>query len=291
MNLRQVEALVWLARLRSFSAAATQLHTTQPAITLRIQELEREMGATLFDRSRRGVSPTAEGRRCIALAEQILALSAELRGQAGAAVRGRAAVGVSEVIAHTWLPALFAAMDRAYPDVQMDVTIDTTPALLTELERGTLDVVLAGAHQLTTTRAVIDLGQVPFVWLGRERPRGRRPPFHPRDFEGMRVITWPRASAIHQSVEDWFRRNGANPVQRITCNTAATMATLAAAGLGVTLLPEIVVRPLLDSGQLCILPVKPALAPMRYWAVHVPERRGSLGKAVGEVARTVTTFR
>lgn len=292
MNLRQIEALVWLARLGSFRATANQLHATQPAITLRIQELERELGAKLFDRTRRAVSLTAEGRDCLALAEQILNVSAELRLKAGGkSVRGRVAVGVSEVIAQTWLPDLFSAMDRQYRDVQMDVIIDTTPALLDALESGQLDVVLAGTPHLATTHVVLDLGKVPFVWLGRGMLRGKRAPYHPRDFENERIITWPKVSAIYQSVEEWFTGSGVNPSRRITCNTAATMADLAAAGLGVTILPPVVVKPKLDAGLLRILPTQPAFPALGYWAIYVAKRRGSLGRIVAETAQNASTFR
>jgi len=292
MNLRQIEALVWLARLGSFRATAARLHTTQPAISLRIRDLERELGAVLFERNRREVRLTAEGRDCLARAERILLACDEFRDRPGReAVRGRVSVGVSEVIALTWLPRLFSAMDAAYPDVQMDVTIDTTPTLLRGLESGAQDVVLAGTSQLTTTHAATDLGSVPFVWLGSERIRGARAPYAPRDLAERRIITWPRDAAIHRSVEDWFQSDGASPTRRIACNTAAAMADLAAAGLGITLLPTAIVESKLRSRQLRILPTAPAFPPLRYWAVHVPRRRGSLGKAVAEVAQRVADFR
>src|SRR5262245_21110332 len=291
MNLRQIESLVWLARLRSFRAAAAHLHATQPAISVRIQELEKELGVTLIDRSRRAVSLTAEGRECLAYAEQIVTWSTELRARLGRrSLSGRVNLGVSEVIAHTWLPLLLATLDRTYPDVQIDTTINMTPALLQGLEAGDYDVILVGADRLTTTHSVLDLGKVAFVWLGRDWIGGKPPPYKPGDLGQSRVITWSKDAAIYPSIEDWFIRHGSHPMQRITCNTAATMATLAAAGLGITLLPTELVRPQLAAGTLRVLVTEPEFEPLRYWAIHVPTRQGALGRIVAQVANEVSSF-
>jgi DNA-binding transcriptional LysR family regulator len=72
----------------------------------------------------------------------------------------------------------------------------------------------------------------------------------PRDLQNRRIITWSKDAAIYRLVEDWFTRNGANPGQKITCNTAVTMASLTAAGLGVTLLPRELVKQELAAGML-----------------------------------------
>src|SRR4051794_35073816 len=123
MRLRQLESFVWVARLRSFRAAAERLHMTQPGVSIRIQELEKEVGASLIDRSKRGVNLTAEGRDCLAYAEQILSWSAELCLRAQSKnPRGRVSLGVSEMVAHTWLSDLLATMNSRYPEVQIDPT-------------------------------------------------------------------------------------------------------------------------------------------------------------------------
>src|SRR5262249_23586781 len=150
--------------------------------------------------------------------------------------RGRVSLGVSELIAHTWLPALLSTMGSRYPEVQIDTTIDMTPALLHGLEAGDYDVILAGAHRIATTFPTRSLGETTFHWLGRDPPEGK-PPFTPRDLERSRIITWSKDAAIYASIQDWFISHGAGSARRITCNTAATMASLAVAGLGITLLP------------------------------------------------------
>ena len=72
MNLRFVEAFLWVARLKSFKGAAEKLHTTQAAISSRIATLEEELGARLFERDNRSVTLTFRGTELVPLAERML---------------------------------------------------------------------------------------------------------------------------------------------------------------------------------------------------------------------------
>jgi DNA-binding transcriptional LysR family regulator len=291
MNLRQLEALVWVARLKSFSAAAAQLNTTQPAISIRVQELERELTVRLFDRNRRRVSLTAEGRECLATAERMITLAAELsaRGDGRTSIGGRVSLGISELIAHTWFSQLIAVMSERYPEVKIDATVDTTPTLVRGLDSGEFDVVLVGAHNLSTTYPTLELGSKPFVWIAKPSGQPIEQPLRPRDLQSWRIITWGKNAAIHQSIDKWFVQDGAYPIHRITCNTAVTMAMLAAAGLGISLLPPDLVERELSEGTLRIVPTEPAFEAVRYRAIYVPAP-GSLGQIVAEAASEVSSF-
>jgi DNA-binding transcriptional LysR family regulator len=293
MNLPQLESLIWVARLKSFRAAAARLNTTQPGISLRIQQLEKELGARLVDRAQRTISLTAEGRECLAYAERIILWSNELRARAGAReiVHGRVSLGVSELVAHTWLADLLSVIGSRYPEVQIDTNVEMTPRLLRGLEAGDYGLTLLGTHRLATTFAVRDLGTLRFHWM--EKPDGKKSvqKLTPKDLQNRRIITWSKDAAIYRLVEDWFTRNGAYPGQKLTCNTAMTMASLAAAGLGVTLLPRELVKQELAAGMLRVIPTAPALDLVRYYAVYVPARRGSLAELVAKTAEEVSTFK
>jgi len=70
MNLRFIEAFVWVARLRSFRAASEKLHTTQTAISSRIASLESDFGVRLFERDKRTVTLTHSGEELLNYAEE-----------------------------------------------------------------------------------------------------------------------------------------------------------------------------------------------------------------------------
>ena len=79
MNLKHLETFAWIARLGSFSAAAERLGTSQPAVSMRIAELERTLGTKLFDRAGRSARITPKGRELIDYAERILSLASVIK--------------------------------------------------------------------------------------------------------------------------------------------------------------------------------------------------------------------
>src|ERR1700738_933661 len=90
MDSRHLETLLWVVRLGGIGAAAQHLNLTQPAVTRRIQELERELGAKVLRRQGRNVMLTSVGQTCLGSAERILSEVATMR----IAASGKAAVGI-----------------------------------------------------------------------------------------------------------------------------------------------------------------------------------------------------
>ncbi len=76
MNMKQLETFAWTVRLGSFSAAARKLNSSQPAVSMRIQELEKNLSIDLFENPRRATRLTPGGRELMEYAERILELNA-----------------------------------------------------------------------------------------------------------------------------------------------------------------------------------------------------------------------
>lgn len=292
MKLNQLEALIWVSRLRSFRGAAAHLNTTQPGISLRIKALERELGMRLIHRVRGRIAPTPEGKECIVIAEQMFLLESRLRAQRNGrgALTGQVSVGVSEVVAQTWLPKLIERMTERYPQVTLGLTVDLTPPLVRGLETGEFDVVLGGSHRLVTTFPSLELGTEQMAWIGKTGSVTSSTPLRPRDLQSMQIITSAKGAAIYQSIEKWFINGGAYPSRRITCNASTAMADLAAAGLGIALLPVVLVKQQLAARTLSIIPSEPAFEPVRFRAIYAPAA-GPLGEIVAKTAVEVSTFR
>ena len=108
LDFRSIETFLWVVKLGSFRGAAARLNTTQPAISQRIAQLEREMGVKLLNRDHRVASPTPSGRQMMVYAEKLIGLRAQMMAEIGdrSAMRGVMRLGVAETIVHTWLPRL-----------------------------------------------------------------------------------------------------------------------------------------------------------------------------------------
>src|SRR5260221_10117797 len=144
VNIQSLETLLWITRLGSFSAAARHLRLTQPAITRRINELELQLGAPLFRRERPHAALTPAGKRCVRIAERMVADFAELKAAAGVSsgLTGSIRVGVSELIALTWLDRLLIRVDRRYPGVNIELDVDLSARLVKKLGARNVDIAL-----------------------------------------------------------------------------------------------------------------------------------------------------
>src|SRR5271163_1457628 len=89
-DFKALETFLWVVTLGSFRGAAQKLNTTQPAISQRIAQLEREIGVGLLRRDRRAASPTPSGRQMMVYAEKLIALRSEMLAALGdrSAMRG-----------------------------------------------------------------------------------------------------------------------------------------------------------------------------------------------------------
>src|SRR5216117_1349799 len=103
-DFKAIETFMWVVTLGSFRGAAHRLNTTQPAISQRIAQLERELGVKLLNRDHRVASPTPSGRQMLIYAEKLIGMRAEMMAEVGdrSAMRGVLRLGVAETIVHTW---------------------------------------------------------------------------------------------------------------------------------------------------------------------------------------------
>src|SRR6266851_9520 len=117
VDFKSIETFLWVVTLGSFRAAGEKLNTTQPAISQRIAQLERELGVKLLNRDHRVASPTPSGRQLMVYAEKLIGLRSEMMAEVSdrSAMRGVLRLGVAETIVHTWLSRLIKSVNIAYP--------------------------------------------------------------------------------------------------------------------------------------------------------------------------------
>lgn len=148
MELRHLAYVVAVARHGHVTRAAEELHVAQSALSRTIQQVERDLGVPLFERSRRRLHVTTAGEAFVARAERILAdlqgLRQEMREFAGLG-RGRVAVGTVPSVAEAHLPSLIAAFHGRYPGIELVVREENTQVLLALLDAGQIDLALAHA--------------------------------------------------------------------------------------------------------------------------------------------------
>lgn len=142
MEFAQLQALVSIARFRSFARAAEHMSRTQPALSIAIKKLEEEMGVPLLERFRRDVRLTDAGKILVDLAQEML----NLRKQAVDAIdelrqlhQGKVAIGANESTNLYLLPRIILGYREKYPQIKIEVYRSSSVQLPQEIKDRNLD--------------------------------------------------------------------------------------------------------------------------------------------------------
>lgn len=243
-SLKQLETLVWVARLGSFHAAAMRLNASQPAISIRIRELERSLGIEAFDRGARSARLTPKGRELFRHAERLLATAAELRRDVGdnTKIGGVVLVGAVDVIALSWLPRLWLRVEREYPGIQVELVVDSTFRLRDLIRDREIDLAFVVGPGPGLDIAAQPIGAVQLEWMASTNLRLPRRPLDPSALSELPIISDGRGTLQHALIHEWFRAGGTEPRRINICNSLAISIQLTIAGLGISLLAPSVLR-------------------------------------------------
>jgi LysR family hydrogen peroxide-inducible transcriptional activator len=242
MEIHQLRYFVAVAEEGSFSQAAEREHVSQPSLSQQIQKLEGELNQQLFDRLPRTVVLTEAGRVLLEYARQILTGIADARRSVAAIedeVAGRLSVGASPSIALYVLPRLIVSFQRSYPKVTFELFEDTTDKLAQKLEDGTLDVVLASAADETSTLVQHSLGKEPLLMLLPEKhPLARKRAIKWSDLASEKFLLLHAEHSLSTTIRRLLAANNLKPEVVLQGAQLVTIARMVAAGLGVTVVPE-----------------------------------------------------
>ena len=143
IDVRGFRCLVAVASAGSISRAAESLHVAQPALSLHIKNIERDLGVALFDRTPKGVVPTAAGTRFLSHARDILKridLACEDVGDFVAEPAGRVAIGLPQSMAKILTLPLVRETTRRWPKIQLQIIELSTGYIPERLMTAHLDI-------------------------------------------------------------------------------------------------------------------------------------------------------
>jgi LysR family hydrogen peroxide-inducible transcriptional activator len=244
ITMRQLRYLVSLARHRHFGRAAEDCAITQPALSMQIRELEREIGADLVERRPGDIALTDTGREVVRRAERILAATRDLVDFARHrdVLSGRLTLGIIPTIAPYVLPRVLPRLQVEFPRLRLDVRETQTKNLLDELSGGGLDCVLlalpAEAHDIVT----LPLFEDPFLLAV---PASDPLPAHKQvsvgDVDQRRLILLEEGHCLRDQALAFCAAPRRDSAAGLGATSLTTVMQMVANGYGVTLLPEVAV--------------------------------------------------
>lgn len=275
LNIKQLEALIWVSELGSFRKAAHHLNTTQPNISSRIAGLEKTLNVVLMQRDAGSVQLTQKGQEILKRARSTLREAEQILEIADRPdlVMDRLRLGVTELIACTWLHAYLRKIKAAYPALNVELTVDISRNLDTEFRSNQLDLTLQSAPFASPARASIELGEFPYIWVAAPHIAGQLSGSHNvADLLPHSVLTHARHTQAYTELAQHIKDKSL-PVTRIVASSSlASCVQMAADGMGVTLLPKSLVEAELANKSLIEVEVDWLPSPLRFAARYPSEK-------------------
>ena len=242
ITLRQLRYFTSLARYRHFGRAAEGCSVSQPALSMQVRELEREIGAELVERRPNEIAFTATGVEVAERAERILAATRDLIDFARHrdVLSGILKLGIIPTLAPYILPRILPKLQANYPRLRLEVRETQTKMLLEELVRGELDGVMLALPVEGADIETLRLFDDPFllaVPATDERPlRGR---VDIADVDQGRLILLEEGHCLRDQALAFCATPRRDMPAGLGAASLATVMQMVANGYGITLLPVV----------------------------------------------------
>jgi DNA-binding transcriptional LysR family regulator len=236
-SLSEVQLLSILAQEMNMRRAAERLFVSQPALSQRLQSIEKEWGAKLFIRSQKGLTLTSAGELVIQYANEMLAKEETVREAITALdseVYGTLKIAVASIVGQNWLPQVLKKFVNKYPQVKISLVTGWSSEILNSLYddqvhigiiRGTPDWKGVKVHLFADPLFLVDREDTkPEQLLETDRP----------------FIQFKSDSNYYQEIQDWWMRNfNTSPRRTIVVDQIETCKQMAFNGIGYAILPGI----------------------------------------------------
>ncbi len=267
LNLKQLEAFVWVADLQSFRRAADRLNTTQPNISARISALETALGTVLMTRDAGSVRLTGKGQELLSHARRVLDATDGLIAAADqqSLIEGTLRLGVTEMIMHTWLRDYLRRLRDDYPKLVVELTVGFSVKLEKGLAERTLDLALQNEPFSRLTTGQLDLGAYPLIWVAAP-DLDIVDDAEPAHLTAHPILTHARDTRLYQEVAAHFAARRATSVRLVPSSNLAACLHMAIDGMGIATLPKAMANDAVASGTLRQIAYGWRPAPLHFFA-------------------------
>lgn len=231
------EILITLHDEQNMRKAAERLFLTQPALSLRLQGIEKQWGAQLFIRSQKGLMPTPEGELVILFSREILQKKEQTLEQLqllSSKVHGTLKIACASIVGQNWLPSVLKKYVELFPDAKISLHTGWSSEIVRAISEGDAQIgIVRGQtewkgkkiHLFRDTLYLVDQ-----ELTSVEELQQTSKPF----------IQFKSDSSYYQEIQKWWQKNfSVSPKQQIVVDQIETCKQMALNGLGYAILPAI----------------------------------------------------
>ena len=264
MNLNQLEYFVTVAETLNFTRAAAKCYISQTAMTQQIQALEKTVGVPLFIRDKHHVELTAAGRVYLNEARIILDRSNEALRMARLAsegVAGELSIGYIRGYGQSDFAELLRSFYHTYPNIKINLFRDNHSVLVDQLQKKECDIIFS----IRSKNDYPDIEQIylrsyPIMAvLYEEHPLAGRPYLTYQDLKEENFIMMQPSNRPKDQMEESlliYERGGYLPNVVAVEGDQESLLLMISAGMGISILPEYIIRRYQKDAHLRILPMR-----------------------------------
>ncbi len=257
MDLGDLQIFRSVVHAGGITRAAEKLNRVQSNVTTRVRQLEADLGVQLFIREGKKLHLSPEGKLLLDYADRLLDLAQEAREAVhDAKPRGLLRLGSMESTASVRLPVPMNEYLSRYPEVTLELRIGTPRELAAAVREGELDAALAAEPIADAPFEKIPLYDEELVIIAA----ANHPPIKsPQDVNGRSVLAFETGCPYRQRLDDWFARSSEMSDRVIETSSYHAMLGCTVAGMGISLVPKMVLKTFPDAKLLSIHPLPPEL--------------------------------
>ncbi|MGE6256843.1 LysR family transcriptional regulator [Heyndrickxia sporothermodurans] len=249
MDLQALKIFQTVARLGSISQAARELKYAQSNITMRIKQLEADLQTTLFYRHNRGTKLTAKGSLLLTYTEKIFHLIEETQNVMNdyQTPKGPLIIGSMETTAAVRLPVLFSKYLKDYPDVDLTLKTGSTEENIQGVLQYELDgAFVSGSIKHTELNQMEVIEEELVLITGTNQP----PLSSIKDIQTRTLLVFRSGCYYREKLEQWLHQENLIPNKIMEFGTLDAIIGCVSAGLGVSMLPQSVIKKNIQDGTL-----------------------------------------
>ncbi|MFS0861305.1 LysR family transcriptional regulator [Fredinandcohnia sp. 179-A 10B2 NHS] len=237
MQISEFQLLVVLASELNMRKASERLFVSQPALSQRLQSIEKSWNTKIFIRSQKGLTPTPAGEKIIEFASEVVEKEEKIREQVqglNQEVHGTLKIACASIIGQNWLPKILKKYVTTYPHAKISLITGWSSEILKNLYDDTVHIgIIRGKpdwkgvkqHLLTDTMYLVDteIQRIEQVWE-TERP----------------FIQFKSDSTYYQEIQEWWHRTfQSSPKRTIVVDQIETCKQMTLNGIGYAILPSV----------------------------------------------------
>ena len=254
MDLRQIQYFLSLYEEKSVTRAAQQLNIVQPALSMQIAKLERDVGRPLFIRTPKGMLPTPAADEMFRLFTPVMSEFSRIRTKithANATLSGHVRVGAIASIGHNALPTTLLDFSARYPTVTLSITEGLSQTICEMIAAGQLDIAILNRPSRIRGMVIEPIFTEPISLVSSASINPGLPKdVRLTDLVASRFVMSTQGQGLRQLLDEGLREAGFNIVPALEVDSFVTQAILVSHGLFLALLPDSLIRNLATQGPI-----------------------------------------